>query len=200
MLPIFFSVVGVSSFSFLTFFWVAFFNTSTLPLYYVEISSAVSVFLWLPYRSEHVYLIYKHHKNLKPLLSQMVKESTCQCRRLSFDPWVWMIPWRRKWQPALVFLSEKSHGQRRLVSCSPKGCKEADTAEWLSTQHTPFPPTSHYFCCFTQSVFTYISPHIYYCSSYFLHHSLSIWDHFPSAWSTFFRIFSSDDVLTNAHF
>ena len=157
----------------------------------MEISSDVSVLLWT-YRSEHVYLIYKHEKNLKPLFSQRVKESTCQCRR-------WMTPWRRKWQPALIFLPEKPHGQRRLVGCSPKGCKESDIAEWLSTQHTPFPPTSH-FCCFIQSVFTYISPHIYCCSSFFLHHSLSIWDHFPSAWSTFFRIFSSDDVLTNACF
>ena len=27
------------------------------------------------------------------------KESTCQCRRLRFNPWVRKIPWRRKWQP-----------------------------------------------------------------------------------------------------
>ena len=27
------------------------------------------------------------------------KESTCQCRRHGFDPWVGKIPWRRKWQP-----------------------------------------------------------------------------------------------------
>ena len=26
------------------------------------------------------------------------KESTCQCRRLGFEPWVREIPWRRKWQ------------------------------------------------------------------------------------------------------
>ena len=35
------------------------------------------------------------------------KESTCQCRRCKrhgFDPWVRKIPWRRKWQPAPVFL------------------------------------------------------------------------------------------------
>ena len=29
------------------------------------------------------------------------------CRRLGFDPGVWKIPWRRKWQPTLVFLSGK---------------------------------------------------------------------------------------------
>ena len=27
------------------------------------------------------------------------KESTFQCRRHGFDPWVRKIPWRRKWQP-----------------------------------------------------------------------------------------------------
>ena len=38
------------------------------------------------------------------------KESTCQCRRSGFNPWVRKIPWRRKWQPTPVFLPEKSHG------------------------------------------------------------------------------------------
>ena len=32
------------------------------------------------------------------------KESSCQCRRHEFDPWVREIPWRRKWQPTPVFL------------------------------------------------------------------------------------------------
>ena len=44
------------------------------------------------------------------------KESTCQCRRCGFDPWVGKIPWRRKWQPTPVFLPGKSHGQRSLVA------------------------------------------------------------------------------------
>ena len=43
------------------------------------------------------------------------KESTCQCRKLGFDPWVRNIPWRRKWQPTPVFLPGKSHRQRSLV-------------------------------------------------------------------------------------
>ena len=30
-------------------------------------------------------------------------------KRLGFDPWVGKIPWRRKWQPPLVFLLGKSH-------------------------------------------------------------------------------------------
>ena len=32
------------------------------------------------------------------------KESACQCRTRGFSPWVGKIPWRRKWQPTLVFL------------------------------------------------------------------------------------------------
>ena len=51
------------------------------------------------------------------------KESACQCRRHGLDPWVGKIPWRRKWQPTLVFLPEKSHGQRNLVGCGPWGRK-----------------------------------------------------------------------------
>ena len=30
------------------------------------------------------------------------------------------LPWRRKWQPTQVFVPGKSHGQRRLVSYSPR--------------------------------------------------------------------------------
>ena len=45
------------------------------------------------------------------------------------DPWVWKIPWRRKWHPTPAFLPEKSHGQRSLMGYSPKGHKESDTTE-----------------------------------------------------------------------
>ena len=51
------------------------------------------------------------------------EESTFQCRRCRFNPWLRQIPWRRKWQPTPVFLPGKSHGQRSLVVYSPWGCK-----------------------------------------------------------------------------
>ena len=57
------------------------------------------------------------------------KESTCQCRRCRFDPRVRKIPWRRKRQPTLVFLSGKFHGQRSPVGYSPQGHTESDTTE-----------------------------------------------------------------------
>ena len=44
-------------------------------------------------------------------------------------PGVEKILWRRTWQPTLVFLSGKSHGQRSLVSYSPRGHKESDRTE-----------------------------------------------------------------------
>ena len=40
-------------------------------------------------------------------------------------------PWRRKWQPAPVFLSGKFRGRRSPVGYSPWGRKESDTTEWL---------------------------------------------------------------------
>ena len=62
------------------------------------------------------------------------KESACQCRRhkrRGFNPWVRMLPWRRKWQPTPVFLPGKFHGQRSLAGYSPWGRKESD-----ATDHT----------------------------------------------------------------
>ena len=35
------------------------------------------------------------------------------------DSCVGKIPWRRKWQPTPVFLSEEAHGPRSLVGYSP---------------------------------------------------------------------------------
>ena len=64
-------------------------------------------------------------------------QSIClQCGRPGFDPWVWKIPWRRKWQSTPVFLPGDSHGWRSLVGYSPQGRKELDTTERL---HFHFP-------------------------------------------------------------
>ena len=56
-----------------------------------------------------------------------------QYRRQGFYPWARKIPWRREWLPSPVFLSGKSHGQGSLVGYSPRGHKESDTTERLST-------------------------------------------------------------------
>ena len=49
-----------------------------------------------------------------------------------FNPWVRKIPWRREWQPVLVFLPEECHGQRSLVGYRLWGRKESDMTEGLT--------------------------------------------------------------------
>ena len=56
-------------------------------------------------------------------------------RRRGFDPWVEKIPWNRKWQPTLVFLPEKSHGQRNLVRYNPWDCKRVGHSLVTKEQH-----------------------------------------------------------------
>ena len=65
------------------------------------------------------------------------KEPACHCRRPKrhgFSPKVQKIPWSRKWQPTLIFLPGKFHGQRSLTGYSPRGHKESDMTEHA---HTP---------------------------------------------------------------
>ena len=50
-------------------------------------------------------------------------------KKHGFDPWVGKIPCRRAWQPAPVFMSGESHGQRSLAGYSPWGHKELDMTE-----------------------------------------------------------------------
>ena len=52
-----------------------------------------------------------------------------KCRRTGFDPWVRKIPWKRSWQPTLVFLPGESHGQRSLAGYSSWGHKELESTE-----------------------------------------------------------------------
>ena len=43
------------------------------------------------------------------------------------DPWIGMIPWRRKWLPTPVFLPGEFHRQRSLEGYSPWGNKRVQT-------------------------------------------------------------------------
>ena len=50
------------------------------------------------------------------------KEPASQCRRYKrreFYPWVRKIPWRRKWQPTLIFLPKEPQRRRSLTGYSP---------------------------------------------------------------------------------
>ena len=66
----------------------------------------------------HVFFNF-YHNSLKGFPGGTSdKEPTCQGRRHKrhgFDPWIGKIPWRRAWQPILVFLPGESPGQRSLV-------------------------------------------------------------------------------------
>ena len=64
-------------------------------------------------------------------VAQMVKNLPAM-QRSGFNPWVGKIPWRRKWQPTLVFLPGKSHGRWSLACCSRWGHKELDMTEQLT--------------------------------------------------------------------
>jgi len=47
------------------------------------------------------------------------KKHCLKCRRPRFDPWDRKMPWKREWQPTLIFLPGESHEQRSLVGYSP---------------------------------------------------------------------------------
>ena len=67
---------------------------------------------------------------------QSDKESACQCRRCKrhgFNRWVGKITWSGKWQPTPGFLPVKSHGQRSLMGCSPRGRR---VGRYRATKHT----------------------------------------------------------------
>jgi len=56
-----------------------------------------------------------------------------ETQEIWFDAWVGKIPWRRKQQLTPVFLPGKFHGQKSLVSYSPRAHKESDTTEHTHT-------------------------------------------------------------------
>src|SRR5574338_372105 len=73
-------------------------------------------------------------------LGKLIRTLPAQCRRHKrrrFSLWGGRIPWRRKWQPAPVFLPGKSHGRRSLAGYSPWGREESGTTERAHTDtHT----------------------------------------------------------------
>ena len=62
------------------------------------------------------------------------KESTYQCRRCGFSPWVEKIPGKGNGNPTPVLLPGESNGQRSLAAYSPWSSKELDMTEQLKLQ------------------------------------------------------------------
>ena len=52
-------------------------------------------------------------------------------RQVQDGEYMYTHGWFRQWHPTPVLLPGKAHGQRSLVGCSPWGCEESDTTEWL---------------------------------------------------------------------
>ena len=79
--------------------------------------------------------------------SQVVsgKESPCQCKGWRLNASVGKVPWTRKWQPTLVFLPGKSHGQRSLVGYNPWGRKRVGH-DWATKHQFPALPWPWWGC------------------------------------------------------
>ena len=96
------------------------------------------------------------------------KELACQLRTHRFDPGSGKIPWRRKWQPTLVFLPGKSHRHRSLAGYSHKtghktghdwGTKSPPTCQGQTfSPFCLFRPRGNHFQC---SSFLYVDPYFH---------------------------------------
>ena len=69
------------------------------------------------------------------MVTQSVKNPPAVLRH-GFYPWVRKIPWKRAWQPKLVFLPGESRGLRRLVGYNPYGLKYMTKATEHVCMHT----------------------------------------------------------------
>ena len=76
----------------------------------------------------HVYVyVYIHTVYIGFLGGANNKVPAYQCRRhkrCGFNSWVRKIPWRKTWQPTLVFLPGESHGEKSLAGYSQWEHKE----------------------------------------------------------------------------
>ena len=64
------------------------------------------------------------------------KEPACQCmrhKRSGFDPWVGKIPWKRTWQPTLVFCLESPVDSRACWATVYRVAKSQTQLKQLST-------------------------------------------------------------------
>ena len=69
-------------------------------------------------------------------------------RSPGLDSWVGNVPWRRKRQPAPVFLPRKLHGERIPAGYSPWGCKDLAMTEHTHAHHVQVQRTAPSLCVF----------------------------------------------------
>ena len=68
------------------------------------------------------------------MTGSVIKNLNANARDMALTPVSGRSLWRRKWQPAPVFLPGKSHGQKSLAGYSPWGGKELDKTEQLTQE------------------------------------------------------------------
>ena len=103
-----------------------------------------------------------------------VTKSVCSAKS-KFDPWVWKIPWRRKWQSTPVFLLGKPHGL--LLSICPK---ESDMIECLSNNSSSLSWQQFLFTCFLMV--------LKYCAAYLWKFKFYTWEFYFLKVSTMWQI------------
>ena len=129
---------------------------SKCPVLDIQIKSILLIYSWgfptehsNPFSSLKIFFIWSTIvlQTLSSLISQYIKKlsfpagtvrknlpaNAGDTREVGLSPWVRKIPWRRKWQPAPVFLPGKFHGQKKLMDYSLWGHKELDMIEHRHT-------------------------------------------------------------------
>ena len=99
-------------------------------------------FIWETNRDPQHWFFHMHWLHTGFPGGTVVKNLPVSARDIRDAGSVRKTPWRRKWQPASVFLPGKSHGQRSLVGYSLWGHKESDT-----TEHTHLHQPVRFFPC-----------------------------------------------------
>ena len=115
-----FKALADNSVHFLT--WL-FWALLSIDVYY-NFGSMLAAFYWLcdkwvAYKDLKYFLIYSNYSSSWKLNS---------CKWIFFVSYFHLQPWRREWQPTLVFLPGEFHGRRNLAGYSPRGHK----VTWLS--------------------------------------------------------------------
>ena len=76
---------------------------------------------------------FHSHEKWASLVAQMVKNPSAMWETLGSIPGFGRFPGGEHGNPLHYSCLENPHGQRILAGCSPWGCKESDTTQWLGT-------------------------------------------------------------------
>ena len=92
------------------------------------------ILLFIPFLLSYYFLITMEYWP-SPVGSTVKKKKTifnAENRTCRLNPWVRKIPWRKVWQPTLVFLHGESYRQKSLAATVYKIAKNQTWLKWLS--------------------------------------------------------------------